>query len=171
MALAVNLRIGDTGAQDVVLSSGGIFITDYPMTAPDVDQQTLNSLGDGQSLSVPAFANVTESIDLHIGGPGYTAAQVRDMVRSIEKLLDMARQGSLGWLDDRLYLLVQFDQDTEPWRSQILAAKWDSPEATDQIWKNYTTGTITLTRRYYFETAAHTRHCADQWRSHRTHDL
>ena len=66
----------------------------------------------------------TESIDLHIGGVGFTPTQVRDNVRAIERLLDLARQGGIGYLADKVYLVIQFDQDTEGWRSQILAANY-----------------------------------------------
>lgn len=152
MALSLILRVGDTSAQDVSLVAGGVFLSGYAMNSPDVSQQALLNLGDGNGLSVPSWSNVTESIDLHISAA--TAALVRDKVRAIEKLLDLARQGTTGWLDDRLYLLAQFDQDTEDWRSQILAAKLLLPAPTEQIWRNFVDATIILTRRYYWETEA-----------------
>lgn len=150
MALSLILRVGETSAQDVSLVSGGVFLSGYAMGSPDVSQQALQNLGDGNGLSIPAWSNVTESIDLHISAA--TAALVAAKVKSIEKLLDLARQGTTGWLDDRLYLLAQFDQDTEAWRSQILAAKLQLSAPTEQIWRNFVDATIILTRRYYWET-------------------
>jgi hypothetical protein len=148
--------VGDTTAQDVPLTSGGCFVSanGYPLNAPTVNQDAIQNLGDGNSLTVPSWANVTESIDLHIGGVGFTPTQVRDNVRAIERLLDLARQGSIGYLADKVYLVIQFDQDTEGWRSQILAANYQGDKAVDEIWKNYTEGTIALTRRYYWETTS-----------------
>lgn len=152
MALSLILRVGDTSAQDVSLVSGGVFINNYAMNSPDVSQQALQNLGDGNGLSVPAWSNVTESIDIHISAA--SALLVADKIKAIERLLDLARQSTTGWLDDRLYLLAQFAQDTEAWRSQILAAKLQLHAPTDHIWHNYATGTIILTRRYYWETEA-----------------
>lgn len=153
MALQVWLRVGDSSAQDISLTSSGVIILEYPMSAPDTNQQAIQSLGDGNSLSIPTWSNVTESIDVHVSGA--TAADVATKVRAIETLLNLARQGTMGWLDDRLYLRVQFDHDTEPWRSQILAAKWQSDTATNQIWRKFVKGTIIITRRYYWETEAY----------------
>jgi hypothetical protein len=154
MAWQLLLRIGDTSAQDVPLTSAPCFVTGYPLNAPTVNQDAIESLGDGNTLSVPSWGNVVESIDLHIGGQGYTPTQVRDQVRAIERVLDLARQGSVGYLADKVYLVIQFDQDAEGWRSQILAANYQGDQAVDEIWKNYTTGTIALTRRFYWETAS-----------------
>ena len=89
---------------------------------------------------------------MHIGGPGYSDDTVSDTIRSIERVVDLARQGSLGSLGDRVYLLIKFDHDALWWRSQILAAQWSGPRAVNEIWKNYATGTIALTRRYFWET-------------------
>lgn len=152
MAVAITLRVGDTSAQDISLTSSGVAVMDYPMAAPDVDQASIQNLGDGNSLSIPTWANVTESIDLHISAA--TATLVATKVRAIESLLTLARQGTLGWLDDRLYLLIQFDNDSEAWRSQILAAKLELEEGTNQIWRNYVKATLIITRRYYWETEA-----------------
>lgn len=152
MAVAIILRVGSTSAQDISLTSSGVAVLDYPMGAPDVDQSAIQSLGDGNGLSVPTWSNVTESIDLHISDS--TAALVAAKVQAIERLLNLARQGTMGWLDDRVYLRVQFDQDTTPWRSQILAAKLELAEGTNQIWKKYVKATLIITRRYYWETEA-----------------
>lgn len=152
MALSLVLRVGDTSAQDVSLTASGVAVLEYPMSTPTIDQQALLNLGDGNGLSVPSWSNVTESIDIHISAA--TALLVADKVKAIERLLDLARQGTTGWLDDRLYLLAQFDQDTELWRSQILAARLQLHAPTDQIWKKYVVGTLLITRRYYWETAA-----------------
>lgn len=144
------LRVGATTTQDIALNVAPNMVTKYGLNEPDIQQQVIQNLGDGNSLSIPAFANVTETIEMRISGA--TPSDVRDTVRSIEKLLDLARQTTTGYLDDKLYLIVRFDQDTENWRSQILAAKWDSNTLTDQIYLNYVTGNIVITRRYYFET-------------------
>ena len=152
MAWQLILRLGDTSASDVVLTSGACFVTDYALSTPAVDQQAIANMGDGQNLTVPTFANVSESVSLHIADA--TPTLVRDIVRRIERLLDLARQGSLGSVGDKVYLVIRFDQDTEWWRSQILAAQWVGSETVERIHKNYTTGTIALTRRYYWETEA-----------------
>jgi hypothetical protein len=152
MAVQIWLRVGDTSTYDVSLTSSGVRVLDYPMNAPDINQMALQSLGDGNSLSVPNFSNVTESIDLHISDS--TAALVADKVRAIERLLDLARQGTLGHLGDKLYLRIQFDHDALVWRSQILAARLEMEEGTDQIWKKFVRGTLIITRRYYWETEA-----------------
>jgi hypothetical protein len=83
-----------------------------------------------------------------------TAAAVRARVQAIERLLDLARQGTTGYLDDKLYLIARFDDDTEDWRSQILAARWLSDTATQYIHQNYVVGAIVITRRYFWETTS-----------------
>lgn len=152
MSISLILRIGSTSSQDISLTSGGVTLLGYAMQSPDVDQAALANLGDGNGLSVPSWSNVTESLDLHISAA--TPALVAAKVSAIEKLLDLARQGTTGWLDDRLYLLAQFDQDAEPWRSQILAAKLELEAVTDQIWRKYVKATLIVTRRFYWETEA-----------------
>lgn len=148
MAVAISLQIGDAGT-NVSLTSSGVRVLEYPMNAPDINQGVLQSLGDGNTLGVPSFSNVTESLDLHISDS--TAALVAAKIQSIERLLDLARQGSLGYLDDRVYLRIQFDNDSLVWRSQILAAKLELPEGSNQIWRKYVKATLIITRRYYFE--------------------
>lgn len=153
MAVAITLRVGDTSAQDISLTSSGVAVLEnYPLSSPDINQMPIQNLGDGNSLGIPSFSNVTESIPLFISAS--TPALVSDKIRSIERLLDLARQGSLGHLDDKLYFRIQFDHDSEAWRSQILAAKLEMEEASDQIWRNYADATLIITRRYYFETEA-----------------
>ena len=152
MAVSIILRVGDTNTYDVSLTSSGVAVLDYPMSSPDLNQSVLQNLGDGNTLGVPSFSNVTESLDLHISDS--TAALVATKVQAIERLLDLARQGSLGYLDDRLYLRVQFDNDSLVWRSQILAAKLELPEGTNQIWRKYVKATLIITRRFYWETEA-----------------
>lgn len=149
MAVSIILRVGDTSASDISLTSSGVSVLDYPLNAPDINQMALQSLGDGNSLSVPSFSNVTESLDLHVSDS--TAALVSAKVQAIERLLDLARQGTLGHLADKLYLRVQFDHDALVWRSQILAAKLEVDEGTNQIWKKYVKATLIVTRRYYWE--------------------
>lgn len=150
MPLQLTLRVGETTAQDVPLHTGGM-ITSYLMNSPDIDQEVLSDLADGNTFSVPTFSNVTESIDLMIQG---SEAVIAAKVQAIERLLDLARQGTTGYLDDKLYLVAQYPQDTEVWRSQILAAKWVAANIADEMYRGVLTGTITLTRRYYWETEA-----------------
>src|SRR4029453_14976120 len=150
MAWSLLLRVGDTTAQDIILTASPVGVTEYPLTAPAVNQEAIQNLGDGNSLTVPSWANVVESIDLHIQAA--TPALVQDAVRAIERILDLARQGSIGYLDDKVYLCIRFDADTEYWRSQILAASYSGAEAVNQIHRNFTTGTIALTRRFFWET-------------------
>ena len=153
MALDARLRIGDSSTYDISLTSSGVSILDAPWNeTPDVDQSTIQNLGDGNSLSIPRWQNVTESLQLHISDS--TAANVAAKIRSIENVLNIARQGTQGWLDDRLYLRVQYDHDTLPWRSQILAAKLEMSGGANQIGRKYVRATLTITRRYYFETEA-----------------
>jgi hypothetical protein len=149
MAVAIWLRVGDTSTYDISLTSSGVRVLDYPMNAPDINQMALQSLGDGNSLGVPSFSNVTESIDIHVSDS--TAALVADKVRAIERLLDLARQGTLGHLGDKLFLRIQFDHDAVVWRSQILAARLEMEEGSNQIWKKFVRGTLIITRRYYWE--------------------
>jgi hypothetical protein len=152
MAVNVILRAGDTNAQDVSLVSNGIAITGYEMQTPDIDQQAISSLGDGNGLSVPRWSNVTESIDLLIQGT--TADDTRAKIQSIEALIDQARQGTAGQQADKVYVRIQFDHDTEPWRSQILAARLVHDHLADQIWRKKVECSIIVTRRYYWETEA-----------------
>lgn len=154
MALSVILRVGDTSARDVSLNSSGVtLLDDLPwLSAPDVNQQAIQNLGDGNSLGVPSWSNVTESISLHISDS--TPVLVAAKVQAIELLLDLARQGTLGYLDDKVYLRVQFDHDSLVWRSQILAAKLEMEQGANQIWREYVRATLIITRRYYFETEA-----------------
>lgn len=150
MAVSLILRVGDSSSQDISLTSAGVSVLDYPMAEPDINQSAIQTLGDGNGLSVPSWSNVTESIDLHISDS--TAALVADKVRAIERLLDLARQGSLGAQDGRVYLRILFDHDSSSaWRSQILAAKFESEEGSNQIWKKYVRATLIITRRYYWE--------------------
>ena len=60
MAWSLLLRVGDTTAQDVRLTSGGCFVSanGYPLNAPTVSQDAIQNLGDGSSLTVPSWANV-----------------------------------------------------------------------------------------------------------------
>ena len=89
MALDARLRVGDSSTYDVSLTSSGVALLNIPWIGPDINQAPLQSLGDGNSLSVPSFSNVTESIDIHISDS--TAALVAAKVQSIERLLDLAR--------------------------------------------------------------------------------
>lgn len=151
MPIDARLRVGSTSAQDVSLTSSGVSMGDTPWNeTPDIDQSVIENLGDGNSLSIPEWSNVTESIPLYILDS--SAANVAAKVRAIENLLNIARQGSQGWLDDRLYLRVQYDHDSTAWRSQILAAKLEIPGGANQIWKNYVRATLIITRRYFWET-------------------
>ncbi len=151
MTMQVRLRVGASSTGEVLLHTGDVTILNYAMQSPDVDQTALASLGDGNGLSVPKWGNVTESIDIMIQAS--TVQLVRDKVQAIERLLDLARQGTLGWLEDRVYISVQFDQDTgNGWRSQILAAKLELNNVTNEIWRKYVMATLIITRRYYWET-------------------
>lgn len=150
-AAAYTLRVGDTSAQDISLSTSGVIVTSYPMQSPTIQQQVLSQLGDGDGLSIPSFENVTESIELHISDT--TSALVAAKVRAIEAILDLARQDTYGSLDGRVYLVAELEHDTEIWRSQILTARLVLPQGTDEIWKKYTTATLIITRRFYFEVA------------------
>ncbi len=151
MTMQVRLRVGASTTGEVLLHTGDVTILNYAMQSPNVEQTALASLGDGNGLSIPKWGNVTESIDLMIQAS--TVQLVRDKVQAIERLLDLARQGTLGWLEDRVYLSVQFDQDTgNGWRSQILAAKLDLNNVTNEIWRKYVLATLIITRRYYWET-------------------
>jgi len=152
MAVSIVLRVGDTSAQDVALTSAGVAVLEYPMNSPDINQQALQNLGDGNTLGVPSFSNVTESLELHISDT--TAALVAAKVQAIERLLDLARQGSMGMFDNKLYVRLQFDNDTLVWRSQILAARLEMEQGTDQIWRKYIRATLIITRRFYWETEA-----------------
>ena len=118
------------------------------MNTPDINQDTIQNLGDGNSLGIPSWSNVTESIELHVSDS--TTALVSAKVQAIERLLDLARQGTLGHLDDRLYLRLQFDHDSLVWRSQILAAKLEMAEGTNQIWRKYVRTTLIMPRPLLF---------------------
>lgn len=153
MAVDIRLRVGDTSAQDVSLTSSGVAVLEnYPMGTPELEQTAIQFLGDGGGLSVPSWSNVTETIPLHISAA--SDELVADKIRAIERLLDLARQGSIGHLDDRLYLRLQFDHDTEAWRSQILAARLEVATVSNQIWRNFARADLIITRRYYWETEA-----------------
>ncbi len=153
MAINIILRVGDGASQDIPLTSGGVnVLAPYALVTPEVDLATIQNLGDGESLSVPRWREVTESLELHIRD--VSAAAVAARVRGIENLLNLARQGTMGWLDDRVFLRVQFDHDSLAWRSQILAGKLDVPGGSEQIWRNYVRATLVITRRYYWETEA-----------------
>lgn len=152
MATQLTLRVGDTSAEDIPLTSSGIIVTSYDMAAPAVDQQPLANLGDGNGLSIPSWSNVTESLELHISGA--SAAAVATLVQSIENLLNLARQGTRGYLDSKVYLLARNDSDSEDWRSQILAGELSLNAPTDTLPRKFVRATLQITRRYYFETAA-----------------
>lgn len=145
------LRVGSTTAQDVALNSGGCMVTNYPMNSPTINQEALSDLQDGDTLSVPTFGNVSETIELMIQG---TPTAIAAKIEAIERLLDLARQGTIGYLDDRVYLVVQYESDTEAWRSQILAAQWMLPDTAGNLYRGTVTGSITITRRYFWETEA-----------------
>lgn len=144
------LRVGDTDDQDKNLQTGGITLLNYAMDAPELNQDVIDNLGDGDTLAIPSFTNVTETLTLLIRG---TDDQIASHLKGIERLLDLARQGSRGILDDRLYLVVKFDSDTEYWRTQILAARLPPLRVSQQYWRGSLEIDLIITRRYYFETA------------------
>jgi hypothetical protein len=147
--MAPLFRITD-GTVVIDLNVSPILTTTYVQQSPEVNNDVLKNLGDGDLLAVPTWANVVETLELLITGASATA--VRDSIRSIEALLDTARQNRLTWRGTRVWLEVQYDQDSSVWwRSEILAGRLSHKHAADQIWKAKLETALIITRRYFWE--------------------
>lgn len=147
--MALQIRITD-GTTTVNLNTLPIICTDYPMASPEANEDVIKNLGDGDTLATPSWGNVTESLQLLITGA--SASAVRDSIQSIEKLLDKARQNRLTWRGVKVWIEVQFDQDSSVrWRSEILAGRLAHKKITDDIWRAKAESALIITRRYFWE--------------------
>lgn len=146
--MAPIFRLTD-GTTTVQLNTGAILTLNYPMATPEVDGTVVQNLGDGDTLSVPSWKNVTETLELLIAGANVGA--VRDSIQSVEKLLDKARQNRLTWRGVKVWIEVQFDHDSGVWRSEILAGRLLHKQIADEIWRAKVETALIITRRYFWE--------------------
>lgn len=138
------------GTATVNLNSGSILTTSYAMASPEVNEEVIQNLGDGDTLASPNWGNVVETLELLITGAD--AAAVRDSIQSIEKLLDKARQNRLTWRGVRVWIEVQFDHDGGVWwRSEVLAGRLTHKQVADEIWRAKVETALIITRRYFWE--------------------
>lgn len=148
MATTLNLTDGTT---TVSLNSSGITTLDgWTPGTPQLNENTVENLGDGDTLGTPTWRNVTESIPLLLAG---NAATIVAALQSLEMLLDTARQNRLTSGNRRVYLQVQFDHDTGVWRSEVLAGRAVPVDSASRLQRGTLEVSLLLTRRYYWEGA------------------
>jgi len=133
----------------VNLNTSPVYTTGHTLTGPNLEQQSVTAGRDKQNLAVPSWRNATETLELLITGA--TASAIKATVRSIETMLDNARQSARTWRGSRIYLEVQTTADSNYWRSEILAGKLELEKPLDAIALGHIEGRLILTRRFYWE--------------------
>lgn len=127
---AITLTDGTTTA--TLYSLTGTFPTGWKLAAREEDEET-----------------VAESLDLLIQGASIAA--VSTAVRTIETLLDDAQRRARTRVGARIFLTVQWDGETDAWRSEVLGGRLELHGAAEQYSLRAIEGTLALTRRTYWE--------------------
>ena len=149
MAATISLTYGST---TVDLTSTTILTLAHPFGTPSVISSEVEVGRDKQNLSIAGYANVTESLDLLITGASVSALVTT--IRSIESMLDKARQSARTWQDVRVYLEIEHEGDgSVAWRSEVLAGQLSYKEALDQLSRLKVEARLAITRRPFFEGA------------------
>lgn len=149
MAITFSLTDGTTTVQ--LNSSGIMTLPTYQLSTPEVDDTLISNLGDGDTLATGPWRNVTETIPLLITGA--TDDAVVALIRSIEMMLDKARQNRATWRGVRVWFQAQFDHDSAIWRSEVLAGRLVHDHIADSIWRTKVETSLLITRRYFWEGA------------------
>lgn len=128
----------------------------YPIQSPSPQQwaQT-GTTGDWGNLP-SEWANVTESFDLLLDFRSSTLAAMQTAAQGIVRLTNAAMQRQVTGVGPRVFLIAQLDGESEAWRSEILSARLTWEDAADQFGRKVMRGTLSLTRRYFWETNAET---------------
>jgi hypothetical protein len=137
------------GTTTVDINSTAIRTLDgWVPSTPQLNENAIANLGDGDTLGVPTWRNVTETIPLLLIGNAATIAAAQ---QSLEKLVDQARQNRLTWGNTRVYLQVQFSHDAAVWRSEVLAGRVVPVDPAGRLAMGSMEVSLILTRRYYWE--------------------
>lgn len=126
--------------ESVDLYQNGINVLEYVMRAGQPERQ-----------GAETYADVTESIVVHVDAVSQSAAQ--DAVRKIERILERATANRGEHRANTAWLTLRLDPDGEDWRSELLAGTVSSINPLDELWKRKLNVTIALTRRPFFEGA------------------
>lgn len=146
--MAHTFSITDTSTT-ISLTSDGIIVTRYDMQSPDMAESEFSTGSDGTELTRPQWRNVTESIDILIGGT--TPQEVRDKGNALELMLNRARDSRRVMTRQRIYVQAQIAAESDTWRSEILSARFVWRDALHGVMRLQAEATIILTRRYYWE--------------------
>lgn len=147
MAHALSITDGVTTLQLNDIST--VMTVRYAMRGPEPNTNTLPASEDGPLLASPVWSNVTETITLLIRGANPDA--VRGTVRTLEQILDRARQRQHGWGRARCYLQAQLASEASTWRSEILAGQVVLTDPMGDVWKKSMEVELVITRRHFWE--------------------
>lgn len=109
------------GTTTVTLNTGGYYTLFYSASKADVSDPS--SGGDGGVL--------TESLDLLVTGA--SEAAVKTAIRALEAMVASVFVFHAGGVP--VYIQVQYDTDTGPWRAKLYNASVIAPNLADEIWK------------------------------------
>lgn len=124
-----------------------VLTLDYNLPSADPRFEELDSLDDDPEITDPKLGTRTGSLRIMVQGGSETAVQ--NTLRSIERLLDAARYWRQTGV--RVYFQEQLGNESDTWRTHILAGKLDVSRAANQLHTLKVEATIALTLRYYKE--------------------
>ena len=75
MAWRLFLRVGETTTYDVELTALPCMVTEYPLASPAINQETIQSLGDGNSLSCHRLPTSPNRLTCISAGQGIATTQ------------------------------------------------------------------------------------------------
>lgn len=143
MAPVINLY---DGVSTIQLNNSSPIMTraDWVPAVPRLEENTIQNVGDGDYVNPPTWRNVTETIPLLLIG---SASTITSSLSSIQRMLDFSPAGRghrTKWLR------VQYDHDSQVWRSEILAARV-VPGNANRLTMGTMEVSLIITRRYYWE--------------------
>lgn len=101
------------------------------------------------SLTPWEYNNVSESIQLLVKGINRT--ELQDNAHAIQLMLDKVQQRQNTGLGPKVYIQVQFDGESQVWRSEILSGRLLYSNAYHEIGFKQMYATFNFARRYYWE--------------------
>lgn len=127
------------GTTTVTLNSGSYYTLFYSSSKLEVTDPT-SSWDTGV---------LTESLDLLILGGN--EAQVKEAIRAIEVLISAVFMSHNGGVP--VYIQIQYDTDTAPWRAKLYNASLITPNIADELWKKQVGANFTFVRDAAWEGA------------------
>jgi len=121
MATVYSLYDGETGVT-VQLNSGNILTMEYEAGS-----------GSEDGPKTRGYGPLSETLKLLIKAT--TASLAKDSIRSIDRILDAARRRQETKVGPKMYILAQYDTDTQPWRAELLDGRLTYDNFPDTFWR------------------------------------